>query len=146
MKIAVASDHAGFELKEMIRKYLSDKDIQVLDFGAFSTQSVDYPDYAFPASESVASGVADYGILICGTGTGMSITANKVNGIRAANCMSEELAEMARKHNNANVLTMGARIISPELAFKIIDVFLENEFEGGRHQNRIDKIHNLTGI
>ena len=146
MKIAVASDHAGFELKEMIRKYLSDKDIQVLDFGAFSTQSVDYPDYAFPASESVASGVADYGILICGTGTGMSITANKVNGIRAANCMSEELAEMARKHNNANVLTMGARIISPELAFKIIDVFLENEFEGARHQNRIDKIHNLTGI
>ncbi len=146
MKIAVASDHAGFELKEMIRKYLSDKDIQVLDFGAFSTQSVDYPDYAFPASESVASGVADYGILICGTGTGMSITANKVNGIRAANCMSEELAEMARKHNHANVLTMGARIISPELAFKIIDVFLENEFEGGRHQNRIDKIHNLTGI
>ncbi|MBX3043720.1 MAG: ribose 5-phosphate isomerase B [Candidatus Kapabacteria bacterium] len=145
MKIALASDHAGFELKEFIREYLTQKEYKILDFGAFSSESVDYPDYAFPASEAVSSGVADIGILICGTGTGMAITANKIHNIRAANCVTPEMAVMARSHNNANILTYGSRLISPELAVEITEKFISTEFEGGRHQKRIIKIHYLTG-
>jgi ribose 5-phosphate isomerase B len=145
MKIAVASDHAGFNYKKELSAYLKELGHQVLDFGTFSEESVDYPDYAFPASEAVAGGIADFGILICGTGIGMAITANKIVGIRAANCTSTEMAEMARRHNNANVLTLGARITDIEIAKKIIKVFLDTEFEGGRHMIRIEKIHSITG-
>jgi ribose 5-phosphate isomerase B len=145
MKIAIASDHAGFDLKEKIAKWLEEQSYQVLDFGAFSDGRVDYPDYAFPASESVASGVADLGVLICGSGTGMAITANKVTGIRAASCGSEEMARLARQHNNANIITYGARLVSEELAKKMTEAFLTTDFEGGRHMIRVEKIHKLTG-
>ena len=145
MKVAVASDHAGFDLKTKIVMWMKSLDYQILDFGTYSDESVDYPDFAYPASEAVAAGIADFGVLICGTGTGMSITANKVIGIRAASCTSVELAQMARKHNNANVLTLGSRIVSLELAEEIVKEFLEGEFEGGRHMIRIEKIHSITG-
>jgi ribose 5-phosphate isomerase B len=145
MKIALASDHAGFELKEIVREYLNENNYKVLDFGAFSSESVDYPDNAFPAAESVSNKIADIGILICGTGTGMAITANKVAGIRAANCTSLEMAELSRTHNNANILAMGSRIVSKELAIDMVKVFIKTDFEAGRHQKRIDKIHSLTG-
>ena len=145
MKIALAADHAGFEYKKILLEWLKENDYQVLDFGAFSTESVDYPDYAFPASEAVAAGIADFGILICGSGIGMEITANKVTGIRAANCMNEEMAVLGRQHNNANVLTLGSRLIDIETAKKIILTFLDTEFEGGRHMIRVEKIHFLTG-
>ena len=145
MKIAIGSDHAGFEYKKELMEWLRNEDYQVLDFGTFSNESVDYPVYAFPTAEAVAANIADYGILICGTGIGMAITANKVPGIRAANCCSETMAHYARTHNNANVLTLGARIISIEEAKNIVKVFVEGEFEGGRHMIRIEKIHSLTG-
>lgn len=145
MKIAVASDHAGFALKKQLIEWLREEDYQILDFGAFSEDSVDYPDYAFPAAEAVAGGIAHFGLLICGTGIGVSITANKVTGIRAANCFSEEMAELARAHNNANVVTLGARLIDLESAKKIVTAFFESEFEGGRHMIRVEKIHSLTG-
>ncbi|MGB9702136.1 MAG: ribose 5-phosphate isomerase B [Candidatus Kapaibacteriota bacterium] len=146
MKIAIASDHAGFELKKELINYIKSKDHQILDFGTYSNDSVDYPDFAFPAAESVAALVADYGILICGTGIGMSIVANKVQGIRAALCVDEDYAKLARNHNNANVLCLGARKTAPELAKKIIDVFLEEDFFGDRHMIRVEKIHNLTRL
>ena len=145
MKIAIASDHAGFEYKQKISVWLMTNEHQILDFGCFSEDSVDYPDYGFPAAEAVASGIAQYGILICGTGIGMSITANKVVGIRAACCTTATMAKLARNHNNANVLTLGARIISCELAEKIIDKFLRQEFNGERHLIRIEKIHSISG-
>lgn len=146
MKIAIASDHAGFELKKELINYIKSLNHQILDFGTYSNESVDYPDFAFPAAESVAALVADYGILICGTGIGMSIVANKVQGIRAALCVDEDYAKLARNHNNANVLCLGARKTAPELAKKIIDVFLEEDFEGDRHMIRVEKIHNLTRL
>ncbi len=145
MKIAMASDHAGFELKRNIIIWLKSLEYQILDFGTYSDESVDYPDFAYPAAEAVAAGIADFGVLICGTGTGMSITANKLTGIRAASCTSVEMAQMARKHNNANVLAIGSRIIDLELAKQIVKEFLEGEFEGGRHMIRIEKIHSITG-
>jgi ribose 5-phosphate isomerase B len=146
MKIALGCDHAGFDYKVEISKWLKEAEHQVLDFGAFSKDSVDYPDYAFPASEAVASGVAHFGVLICGTGTGMAITANKVTGIRAANCCTVQMAEMARSHNNANILTLGSRLVSIELSIEIIEKFLTTEFDGGRHMIRIEKIYALTGL
>ena len=146
MKLALASDHAGFELKSKLANWLKGQDYQIIDFGTFSEQSVDYPDFAFPAAESVASGETDFGIIICGSGIGMSIVSNKVKGIRAANCVTEEMAHLSRLHNNANVLNMGARLINFETAKKITTTFLNGKFEGGRHNNRIDKIHSLTGI
>ncbi|MFW6232567.1 MAG: ribose 5-phosphate isomerase B, partial [Bacteroidota bacterium] len=145
MKISVASDHAGFAYKQLIAEWLKQHGHQILDFGAFSEESVDYPDYALPSAESVAAGIADFGVLICGTGTGMSITANKVTGIRAASCVSEEMAIMARKHNNANIVTFGSRLIDIDTAKRITKAFLEEEFEGGRHMIRVEKIHSLTG-
>jgi ribose 5-phosphate isomerase B len=145
MKIAIASDHAGYNYKKELSVFLKELEQQVLDFGTFSEESVDYPDFAFPAAEAVAGNIADLGILICGTGIGMAITANKVVGIRAANCTSTEMAEMARRHNNANVLTLGARITDLELAKEIVKTFLFTEFEGGRHMIRIEKIHSITG-
>ncbi|MFP4526942.1 MAG: ribose 5-phosphate isomerase B [Candidatus Kapaibacterium sp.] len=145
MKIALASDHAGFEYKKEMAAWLKDHDHQVLDFGTYSDESVDYPDYAFPAAEAVAAGVAHYGIVICGSGIGVSIVANKVTGIRSALCMTEDMAEMSRRHNNANVLAMGARLLDLDTCKKIAETFIFTEFDGGRHMIRVEKIHSLTG-
>ena len=145
MKIAIGSDHAGYELKVKIAEWLKQNDFQVLDFGCFSPDSVDYPDYAFPTAEAVAANIADYGVIICGTGIGVNITANKINGIRAANCLTTEMAATSREHNNANVLTMGARLLTVEQAIEITQAFVDGEFAGGRHMIRVEKIHYLTG-
>ena len=145
MNISIASDHAGFEYKKALIEWLKSEGYNVIDFGTNSTESCDYPDFAYPAAEAVANHSSDYGIIICGTGIGMSITANKVNGIRAANCMTTEMARLARFHNDANVLTFGARLISLEQAKELIKIFLVTEFEGGRHTTRVGKIHLLTG-
>ena len=138
MKIAIASDHAGFELKKMILNDLPDLDIK--DLGTYSEDSVDYPDFGFKLAEAVAKKEFDCGILICGSGIGMSIVANKVNGIRAALCQTKEFAELSKRHNNANVLVLSGRFISHYLAKEIIEVWLNTPFEGGRHKRRIDKI------
>ena len=138
MKIAIASDHAGFELKELIKKDLPELDI--IDLGTTSAESVDYPDFGIALAEAVAKGEADRGIVICGSGIGMSIAANKVKGIRAALCQTKEFAELSRRHNDANVLVLSGRFISHYLAKEIIEVWLNTPFEGGRHKRRIDKI------
>ena len=140
--IAIASDHAGFSLKEKVKENFKDSNIIFKDFGCFSADSVDYPDFAKPAAMAVSNKECEKGILICGSGTGMTITANKVKGIRAANCWSEDIAKLAVQHNNINILCMGERFIKTELAFKIINIFLTTSFEGGRHQRRVDKIEN----
>ena len=140
MKIALGADHAGFELKEKIKRYLLEKGITVDDHGTKAAQSVDYPDYAFFVAEQVAAGKAVYGILVCGSGIGMSIAANKVHGIRAAHVTSEIEAQLSREHNDANVLAIGGRILDENTAQKIIDRWLSTEFAGGRHQHRVDKI------
>lgn len=145
MKIAVASDHAGFAYKERLRQLLRDAGYEVYDFGAYSEESSDYPDFAVPAAQAVARGEVDYGILICGSGIGVSIVANKIPGVRAANCCSEEMARLSRQHNNANVLTFGARLVPFELAWQMVQAFLTTPFEGGRHARRVEKIHQLTG-
>ena len=138
MKIVIGSDHAGFELKENIKKYLTSYDL--VDYGTDSTKSIDYPDFGFKVAEAVGNGDFEKGILICGSGIGMSIVANKVNGVRAALCQTKEFAELSRRHNNANVLVLSGRFISYHLALEIIDVWLNTKFENGRHQNRLDKI------
>ncbi len=138
--IALGADHAGYELKELIKKHLQEKGIQVEDMGTYSTDSVDYPDYAYPVAKKVAAGQAEYGILCCGTGIGISIAANKVKGIRAALCADEFSAEMTRRHNDANILCMGGRVIKAELALKLVDIFLNTPFEGDKHLRRINKI------
>ena len=140
MKIAMGSDHGGFSLKETLREYLLKKGIEIKDVGVFSEDSVDYPDYARKVGEIVAAGDADLGILICGTGIGMSIAANKVDGIRCALCNAAYSAKMARGHNDANVLAMGARVIGKGTALMIVDHFLASTFEGGRHSTRVAKI------
>lgn len=140
MKIAVGSDHAGFELKEHSKKYLEEKGYEIIDCGTHSSESVDYPDYGKKVGETVASGKADYGVAICGSGIGISIAANKVKGIRAA-LVSEPLsAKLARQHNNANVLSMGGRLTGTQMAEEILDVFFSTEFEGGRHERRVSKL------
>ena len=138
-KIAIACDHAGFDYKENIKKHLESR-FEVKDFGTFSKDAVDYPDFVHPAATSVESGESEFGVLICGSGQGVSITANKHQQIRCALCWMPELAELARKHNNANMIAIPARFIASELAVEIIDKFLGTDFEGGRHQNRVDKI------
>ena len=140
MKIALGADHAGFELKQSIQQWLAQQGIQTQDEGTFSTESVDYPDYARKVGEDVAGGRAQLGVLVCGSGIGMAISANKVPGVRAANVSSEYEAQMSREHNDANVLCLGARILPPEQARKILDVWLKTSFAGGRHQRRVDKI------
>ena len=140
MKIALGADHAGFELKESVKRLLTAKSIQVDDRGTHSAESVDYPDFARAVAEEVARRQADFGILVCGTGIGMSMSANKVAGIRAAKADTEFEVEMARAHNDANVLCMGARVIDTATAEKLVRKFLETRFEGGRHQRRVDKI------
>lgn len=140
MKIAIAADHGGFELKDSMVEYIKSLGNEVLDLGTNSADSVDYPDYAKKVCEEIQQGNSDLGILICGTGIGMSLAANKFEGIRAA-CVSDVYsAKMSRNHNNANVLCIGARVIGDEVAKLIIKTFLENEFEAGRHQRRVDKI------
>jgi ribose 5-phosphate isomerase B len=138
LKIAIGADHAGFDYKEAIAKWLTANELK--DFGAYSPASVDYPDFAHPVASAVESGEFDLGILICGSANGVAITANKHQGIRAAICWNEELASLARKHNNANIVCIPARFISIEDAEKIVKTFLETDFEGGRHANRVGKI------
>lgn len=140
IKPALCSDHAGYELKGIIEGYLLSKGIECDDFGTHSAESCDYPDFAHPCAEAVEAGKNYPGIAMCGTGNGINMTLNKHQGIRAALCWAPELAELARKHNDANVLVLPARFIAPELALKIVDVFLNTEFEGGRHERRIAKI------
>ncbi|MFC2126235.1 ribose 5-phosphate isomerase B [Bacteroidota bacterium] len=140
LRIAIGGDHAGFELKTIVKKYLIDSGYDVKDFGPTSDESCDYPDYAHPLADAVENGQYDYGILICGSGIGVCMTANKHKGIRAALCYTEELAKLTRAHNNANVLCMGGRYIEPGLAISIVKTFLKTGFDGGRHQIRIDKI------
>ena len=142
-KIAIGSDHAGFELKEKIKSGLKELGYHVTDFGTNSTDSVDYPLIAKTLATSVASKNPPKGILICGTGIGMSIAANKIKGIIAAHCCDVETAKLARLHNNSNILTIGGRVTDPELAKEIVKVWLETEFEGGRHQRRIQEIRDL---
>ena len=139
-KIAIGGDHAGYEYKEKLRKALEEKGHELKDFGPFSADSVDYPDFAHPLSQSVAEGECDAGILICGSGNGVAITANKHQDIRAALCWNEELAALARQHNNANVLCLPSRFVAYELAEKMAVTFMNTEFEGGRHGRRVDKI------
>lgn len=142
MRFAVASDHAGYELKELIKQRLFDYDHEVVDFGPNNTQFCDYPDTGRPAAEAVARGNCDFAVLICGTGIGMSIVANKVPGVFAALCTSGVQAEYARRHNNANVLVLGGRITGRLEAEDILNRFLKSEFEGGRHARRVEKIKN----
>lgn len=140
MRIAIGSDHAGFQLKSVIIDLLSSLGHDVEDFGCFSEESMDYPDVAHPTCASIESGQNSMGVLICGSGNGISITANKHQGIRAALCWTSEIAELARLHNNANIISLPARFITVEEAMKCIEVFFTTEFEGGRHQKRVDKI------
>lgn len=143
MKIALGADHGAFELKDSIKKHLDEKNIEYTDYGCFSKESVDYPKYAYLAAKAVADKKCDFGIICCTTGLGVSMAANKVKGIRAAVCTNEMLAEMTRRHNNANVICMGQNVVTPELANKMIDIFISTEFEGGRHQRRIDLITDI---
>lgn len=142
-KIAIGSDHAGFELKEKVKKLLSELGYDVVDFGTNSLDSVDYPLIAKSVAKSVASKSPSRGILICGTGIGMSIAANKIKGIIAANCFDAETAKLSRQHNNSNILTMGGWMINPEKAKEIVTTWLGTSFEGGRHQRRIQEIKDL---
>ncbi|MFN3282882.1 MAG: ribose 5-phosphate isomerase B [Pseudothermotoga sp.] len=143
MKIALGSDHAGFKLKEALKGFLISKDFKVLDEGTYSEDSVDYPDFAKKVANDIKSKNADFGILVCGTGIGMSIAANRIKGIRAALCLFPEMARLARLHNDANVLVLPGRLISSELAQWITEVFLSERFEGGRHEKRVKKIEEM---
>lgn len=139
MKVVLAADHGGFELKERLKEVLSGKGYEILDEGCNSLDSVDYPDFADRAVQQIVTGKCDCGILVCGTGIGMSIAANRNNKIRAAVCFDEYTAKMSREHNNANILCLGARVLSAEDAEKISSLWLNTDFSGGRHQRRIEK-------
>ena len=138
MKIAIGCDHGGYLLKQDVLVWLEEHNIEAEDFGCYSRESVDYPIYGEKVARAVAAGEADYGIVICTTGIGISIAANKVRGIRCAHCTDPLSAEMCRRHNNANVLAMGAGLTGTNMALRMVDVFLHTEFEGGRHQRRVD--------
>jgi ribose 5-phosphate isomerase B len=140
MKIAIGNDHGGVELKQHLVRYLEAKGYEVVNFGSDVTESTDYPIYAERVGRAVVSGECDRGILICGTGIGISISANKLHGVRCALCSEPVSAQLARQHNDANIVAMGARTIGPVMAEGIVDVFLNTEFQGGRHQRRVDKI------
>lgn len=143
MIIAMASDHGGFGLKKVIKEHIAERGLKVVDLGTNSEESVDYPVYGKACAEAVASGKADLGIVCCGTGIGISIAANKVKGIRCGLCTSVEMAELTKKHNNANMIALGGRTTEPELALKIVDAWLDTEFEGGRHQRRTDMLDEM---
>ncbi len=140
MKIAIASDHAGFEYKIKIINYLKTNGVEIKDFGPKNGESVDYPDYAHPVANAVEKKDADLGVLLCGSGNGINMSANKHQGIRSALCWKKKIAELARLHNNANILAMPARFISYKEAEEIVAVFIKTEFEGGRHERRVNKI------
>jgi ribose 5-phosphate isomerase B len=143
MRIAVGADHAGWPLKEGLVRFLMERGWDVEDFGTFSDESVDYPDYAEKVGRAVAFGKVDRGLLLCGTGMGMCISANKVDGVRAVTAHDLMSARLSRQHNDANVLTMGARIVAPAMAEEILGRWLDTDFEGGRHQRRIEKIQTM---
>lgn len=143
MKIALGCDHGGLNLKNAIIKHLESKGIEVKDFGTYTSDSCDYPEYALRVAEEVAAKNFDFGILICGTGIGISISANKVPGVRAALCSDTFSAHATREHNNANILALGERVVGQGLAMDIVDTFLSAEFEGGRHENRVNKISEI---
>ena len=143
MKIAIGADHAGFELKNQLGEALRESGHEVRDFGTDSSASTDYPDYAGQVARAVASGAAERGLLVCGSGAGMSIAANKVRGVRAVMGVSLEVVRLTRAHNNANVLTLGARFVEPAVAGELVRAFLETPFEGGRHERRVSKISQL---
>ncbi len=145
MHIAIGADHGGIETKNALVSHLEALGHQVTDYGCTSTDSVDYPDFAAPVAQAVAAAEADRGVLVCGTGIGMAIAANKIKGIRAANITRPDFAALTRQHNNTNVITLSGRFITLEENKEILKVFLETEFEGGRHQARINKIHALEG-
>ena len=138
--VAIGCDHGGFELKQEVLKFLEQKGIEYKDFGCYSTASVDYPEYARKVAHAILDGTCDKGILICGTGIGISMAANKVKGIRAACCSDYFSAKFTRLHNDANALCLGGRVVGAGLALEMVDVFLDTEFEGGRHQRRVDQI------
>ena len=140
MKVALGSDHGGYNLRHKIKDHLEEKGYDVVDFGTYEQVSVDYPDYALKVSLAITEGECDLGVLVCGTGLGISIAANKVKGIIAAPVSDTFSAEMARRHNNANILALGERVVGEGLALKIVDAFFEASFEGGRHASRVDKI------
>ncbi len=146
MKIVIASDHAGYFLKEKIKDFLDKEGYEVIDVGTYSTVSVDYPEYGYKAIEKILKGEADKGILICGTGLGMSIVANRFPKIRAALCHEPFSAQMARRHNDANVLALGGRLIGDGMAIEIVKTFLSTEFEKGRHERRINLIEELSNL
>lgn len=139
-KIAIGADHAGFEYKEHLKNWLTSKGYTIKDFGTYSSDSADYPDFAHPVAAAVEKKEFETGLLVCGSANGVAITANKHQGIRAAICWNEELAELSRLHNNANIICIPARYVSIELAEKMVDKFLHTAFEGGRHAKRVDKI------
>ena len=143
MRVAIGSDHGGYSLKNIIAEHLKNKNIEYHDFGTYSCESCDYPDFGQKVAEEVASGSYDLGILVCGTGIGISIAANKVPGIRAASCSDTFSARACREHNNANILALGERIVGPGLALDIVDEFLGGQFQGGRHAVRVDKISQI---
>jgi ribose 5-phosphate isomerase B len=143
MKIALGADHAGYEEKERLKKTLNELGVEYDDFGTISNESVDYPDFAKKVAESVASGKYEQGILVCGSGTGMAISANKVRGVRAAVAWTEEIARLAREHNNANVLSLAARFTPDEELKKIVKAWFAAKFEGGRHERRVEKMEEI---
>lgn len=145
MILVIASDHGGFILKSQVKDYLREnhKEIKIVDLGTDSDESVDYPIYGKACADAVANKKADLGIVICGTGIGISIAANKVKGVRCGLCTSVEMAELTKKHNNANMIALGGRTTDKELAFKIIDKWLETQYEGGRHQRRVDMLDEM---
>jgi ribose 5-phosphate isomerase B len=138
LKIAIGADHAGFEYKELLKSFLSDYEVK--DFGTYSADSVDYPDFAHPVAEAVEAKACDFGVLVCGSANGVAITANKHQKIRAAICWEKEIAELARLHNNANIICIPARFVTEELAKDMVTAFLNTAFEGGRHQGRVNKM------
>ena len=143
MKIAVAADHGGYKLKEKVKEHLLERGIEVEDLGTHSEESVDYPIYGKLCGEAVASGQADLGVVVCGTGIGISIAANKVHGIRCGLCTSVEMAHLTKQHNNANILALGGRTTGDELAMESVDEWLDTQYEGGRHQRRVEMLDNL---
>ena|SRR3972149_4236770 len=140
LNLAIAGDHAGYELKEQLKEFLREKGYTIKDLGTYSDESTDYPDYAHPLADAVEKKEVDFGILMCGSGNGINMTANKHKGVRAALCWKEDLAKLARQHNNANIVSLPARFISFQEAKNIVIAFLNTEFEGGRHKKRVDKI------
>ncbi len=140
MILAIGSDHAGFEIKQIVLNHLQSKNIHCIDYGTYSPDPVDYPDFAHPVATAIEDGAADLGILVCGSGNGVAITANKHQGIRAALCWKNEIASLARKHNDANIICLPGRYVHGDQAIEMVETFLNTDFEGGRHENRVNKI------